>query len=82
MISSLQSKERANRSHQNRCADVSSARIASACFTPVAKRVARDRHCIARISLQPQTPLRQRRHDEAALRRSALFSINHRSPEA
>jgi len=79
MISSLQSKERANRSHQSCGADVSSARIASACFIRVAKR---DQLFIARLSFPPQTPLRQRRHHEAALRRRVLFIINHRSPEA
>jgi hypothetical protein len=78
MISSLQSKERANRSHQSCGADVSSARIASACFIRVAKR---DQLFIARLSFPPQTPLRHRHH-EAALRRRVLFIINHRSPEA
>ena len=79
MISSLESKERANRSHQSRGAEVSSARIASACFIRVAKR---DQRFIAWLSFPPQTPLRQRRHYEAALLRRVLFNINHRSSEA
>jgi hypothetical protein len=78
MISSTLSNERANRSHQIRGADVSSARIASACFIRVAKR---DQLLVARLSFPPQTPLRQREL-EAALRRSALFIINQKSPEA
>ena len=78
MISSLQSKERANRSHQSRGTDVSSARIALACFNSVAKR---QQLLVARLSLPPQTPLRQREL-EAALRRSALFIINQKSSEA
>ena len=69
MISRLQSKERANRSHQSRGTDVSSARIASACFNSVTKR---QQVLFARLSFPPQTPLRQRRHHEAALRRSPL----------
>ena len=79
MISSLQSKERANRSHQSRGADVSSARIASACFNQCSQR---EQLLAARLSFPPQTPLRQRRHYEAALRRSVLVNINHRSLEA
>jgi hypothetical protein len=79
MISSLQSIERANRSHQSRGTDVSSARIASACFNSVANR---QQLLGARLSLPPQTPLKQRRHYEAALRRRVLVNINHRSLEA
>ena len=79
MISSLQSKERANRSHQSRGTDVSSARIASACFNGVAKR---QQPLVARPSFPPQTPLRQRRHYEAASRRRVLVNINHRPLEA
>ena len=79
MISSLQSNERVNRSHLRRGAAVSSARIASACFNRVAKR---DQRFIAWLSFPPQTPLRQRRHYEAALRRKVLVNINNTSSEA
>jgi hypothetical protein len=78
MISSLQSEERANRSHQRRGADDSSAQIASVCFIRVAKR---DQQSIAWLSSPPQLPLR-RRAFEAAPRRRVLFNINHRSLEA
>lgn len=78
MISSLQSNERGNRSHQTRGVDVASARIDLACFIRVAKR---DQQSVARLSFLPQTPLR-RRAFEAALRRKVLVNINHRSLEA
>jgi hypothetical protein len=79
MISSLQSNERTNRSNQSRGAAVTSARIASTCFIRVAKRDQRSRFW---LSFPPQTPFRQRRNYEAALRRRTLIIINHRSPEA
>ena len=79
MISSLQSEERANRSHQCRGADVASVRIASAYFIRVAKR---DQLSLARLSFLPQTPLRQRRQCEAALRRRVHIINNHKFPEA
>jgi hypothetical protein len=78
MISSLQSEERANRSHDRRGADDSSARIALVCFSRVVKR---DHQSIAWLSSPPQSPLK-RRAFEAALRRRVLFNINHRSLEA
>ena len=73
MTSSLQSIERGNRSLRSRDAGVASARIASACFIDVTKHVAGDRWRVAPISLRPQTPLMQRRHYEAALRRRFLL---------
>jgi hypothetical protein len=78
MISSLQSEERANRSHHRRGADDSSARIALVCFSRVVKR---DQQFIAWLSSPPQSPLK-RRAFEAALRRRVLVNINHRSLEA
>jgi hypothetical protein len=78
MISSLQAKERANRSHQSCGADVSSAQIDSACFIRVAKR---DQQSVARLSSPPQMSLSQRAF-KAALRRRVLININHRSLEA
>jgi hypothetical protein len=78
MISSLQSEERTNRSHDYRGADESSARIALLCFSRVAKR---DQQSIAWLSSPPQSPLK-RRAFETALGRRVLFSINHRSLEA
>jgi hypothetical protein len=83
MTSSLQSIERSNRSLRSRDAGVASACIASACFIDVTKHVAKgDRPRVAPISLQPQTPLMQRRHYEAALRRRFLIITKHRSLEA
>jgi hypothetical protein len=79
MISSLQSKERANRSHPSRGAPVPSAQSSSACFIRVSKR---DQLHIALISLRPQTLLRQRTCYEAALRRPVHFFINRKSLEA
>jgi len=79
MIASLQFKERTNRSHQTRGAPVPSAHGSSACFIRVFKR---DQLHIALISFRPQTPLRPRKRCEAALRRSELLLINHRSLEA
>lgn len=69
MISSLQSKERANRSLRSRDAGRASAHIASACFILVARR---NRPRVTPISRQLKAPLRQRRHYEAALPRSPL----------
>ena len=79
MISSLQTKVRANRSHPSRGASVPSARNSSACFISVTKR---DQLRIAQISLRPLTPRRQRACYETALRRSVLFIITHGSLEA
>jgi hypothetical protein len=79
MISSLQAKERVNRSHQGCGVDVLSARMESACFIRVAKR--EQRSIVRLFSFSPQTPLR-RRAFEAALRRKVLFNNNHRSLEA
>jgi hypothetical protein len=78
MISSLQSEERVNRSHQRRDAGDSSAQIASVCFIPVVKR---DQQSITWLSSPPQSPLK-RRAFEAVPRRRVLFTINHRSLEA
>jgi hypothetical protein len=78
MISSLQSEERVNRSHQHRGADDSSAQIALVCFSRVAKR---DQQFIAWLSSPPQSPLKRRAFG-AALRRRVLVNINHRSLEA
>jgi hypothetical protein len=79
MISNIQSNERINRSHQGHGAAVSSARIAWAYFNRVAKR---DQRFTAWLSFPPQTPLRQRRHYEAALQRRVLVNINNTSSEA
>ena len=78
MISSLQSEERANRSHFRRGVDESSARIALLCFSRVAKR---DQQSIAWLSSLPQSPFK-RRAFEAALRHRVLVNINHRFLEA
>jgi hypothetical protein len=78
MISSLQSEERVNRSHQRCGADDPSARIALLCFSRVAKR---DQESIAWLSSPPQSPIR-RRAFEAALQHRVLVNINHRSLEA
>lgn len=83
MISSLQSLERSNRSFRSRGAHVASAPVAAGCFIDVAKLVGLcDRPRTASISLQPQTPITQRHHYEAALLRRPLVSINHTSLEA
>lgn len=84
MISSLQSTERVNRSRRDRSAHPMSAQIPSACFTPVAKRVERDRCRVALTLLQSQTLLRQHPPCEGArqLQRPILVANNHKSLEA
>lgn len=79
MISSLQNRERTNRSPPSRGAPMPSAQMSSACFIRVTKR---DQLRIARITFRTQTLRRQHAYDEGALRRLVLFFSSDRSVEA
>lgn len=84
MISCLHSKERVNRSCRHRSARSIAAQGTSACFTPVAKRVVRNRRSVALTLLQSKTLLRQRPLCEGArpTQWPILVVNNHKSLEA